>query len=229
MKALNKIFQIAAVVFGLGAVVMFFLPFADVFVKGGDSESYIAAEWAFGAGVKFFGKDFDLAISAKIMFVFFTTLFSALLSIFGLFFNKKGLRYTVAGVSLFTAIYTLVCMLGKITRFIDVRKVGPFTSVHYTWFAIIMVIAMFLFAAFAIAHLFADDYIVAKETGGKTIAQRVVHFFRDYKSEVKKIVWPGLNDVLKNTGIVLIMCAVVGVLIWLVDFGLGQLLELILK
>ena len=228
MKILNKISQIAAVVFGLGAIVMFFFPFADVYAKGG-SESYIAAEWAFGAGVKFLGAKTTLAISAKIMFAFFTTAFAVLLSIFGLFFNKKGLRYTVASVGLFSAIYTLVCMLGKITKFIDVRPIGPFTSVHYTLFAIIMVVAMFLFAAFAITNLFVDDYIVAKETGGKTIAQRVVHFFRDYKSEVKKIVWPGWNDVVKNTGIVLIMCAVVGVLIWLVDFGLGQLLEWILK
>ena len=34
MKALNKISQIAAVVFGLGALVMFFLPFVDVYSKG---------------------------------------------------------------------------------------------------------------------------------------------------------------------------------------------------
>ncbi|MBO5210909.1 MAG: preprotein translocase subunit SecE [Clostridia bacterium] len=88
---------------------------------------------------------------------------------------------------------------------------------------------MFAFAAFAITNLFVDDYIEAKANGGKTIAQRVVHFFRDYKSEVKKIVWPNYKEVLKNTGIVLVMCAVVGALIWLVDWGLGSLIELILN
>ncbi|MBQ3547509.1 MAG: preprotein translocase subunit SecE [Clostridia bacterium] len=88
---------------------------------------------------------------------------------------------------------------------------------------------MFVFAAFAIAHLFVDDYIEAKANGGKTIFQRVVLFFRDYKSEIKKIVWPNFKEVVRNTVIVLIMCAVVGVLIWLVDFGLGQLLNLILN
>ena len=225
MKALNKISQIAAVVFGLGAIVMFFLPFVDVFSKGELAGSYIAAQWAFGSKVEFLGESVKLAMSAKILFTFILTAFAAVLSIVGLFVNKKGIRYTVSAVSLFTAIYTLVCVLGKITRFVDV----PVSSVHYTWFAIIMVVAMFVFAAFAITNLFVDDYIEAKANGGKTIAQRVVHFFRDYKSEVKKIVWPGLNEVIRNTIIVLIMCAVVGVLIWLVDFCLGNLIGLILN
>ena len=57
---------------------------------------------------------------------------------------------------------------------------------------------------------------------------KVGKFFRDYKSEYKKIVWPNLKDVLKNTFIVLVMCLIIGALIWIVDFGLGQLLSLIL-
>ncbi len=230
MKAFNKISQIAAVVFGLGALVMFFLPFVDVFSKGELAGSYIAAQWAFGSKVEFLGESVKLAYSAKILFTFILTAFAAVLNGVGLFVNKKGIRYTVSGVSLFTAIYTLVCMtVLEATRFVDVRPIKPVSSVHYTWFAIIMVVAMFVFAAFAITNLFVDDYIEAKANGGKTILQRVVLFFRDYKSEVKKIVWPNFKDVLRNTIIVLIMCAVVGVLIWLVDFGLGQLLNWILN
>ncbi len=229
MKLLNKIFQIAAVVFGLGALVMFFLPFVDVFSKGELAGSYIAAQWAFGSKVEFLGQGINLAYSAKVLFTFILTAFAAVLNGVGLFVNKKGIRYTVSAVSLFTAIYTLVCMSGAVPKFVDIRPIAPISSVHYTWFAIIMVIAMFVFAAFAIAHLFVDDYIEAKATNGKTIAQRVVLFFRDYKSEVKKIVWPSFKDVVKNTGIVLIMCAVVGALIWLVDFGLGKLIEIILS
>lgn len=228
MKALNKISQIAAVVFGLGALVLFFFDFADVFGYG-FKESYVGAEWAFGGEVQFGEKTQSLAVSLKLLFVFITTALAALLSVFGLFMNKKGLRYAASGISLFTAVYTLVCMTClDITNFIDVRPVGPFHGVHYTIFAIILLVAMFLFAAFSIVHLFADDYIVAKATGGKTIVNRVIHFFRDYKSEVKKIVWPGWSEVVKNTGIVLVMCAVVGALIWLVDWGLGNLIKLIL-
>ncbi len=229
MKILNKFFQIAAVVFGLGALVLFFLPFVDVYSKGDLAGSYIAAQFAFASKVEFLGEGLKLAYSAKILFTFILTAFAAVLNAVGLFYKNKGIRYTVSGVSLFTAIYTLVCMtVFAPTGFVDIRPLNPVSSVHYTWFAIIMLIAMFVFAAFAIAHLFVDDYIEAKATGGKTILQRVVLFFRDYKSEVKKIVWPSFKDVVKNTVIVLIMCAVIGVLIWLVDFGLGKLIELIL-
>ncbi|MBR5473663.1 MAG: preprotein translocase subunit SecE [Clostridia bacterium] len=63
----------------------------------------------------------------------------------------------------------------------------------------------------------------------RTIMQRVIGFIKDYKSEVKKIVWPGIKDVAKNTAIVLVMCLIVGAFIWLLDLGLGKLIELILK
>ena len=56
---------------------------------------------------------------------------------------------------------------------------------------------------------------------------RVKKFWRDYKSEFKKIVWPGIRDVAKNTLIVLILSALVGVFIWLLDWGLGLLMQLI--
>ena len=53
-------------------------------------------------------------------------------------------------------------------------------------------------------------------------------FCKDLKGEIKKIVWPGWKDVAKNTFIVLAICLIIGAFIWVVDFGLAQLLELIL-
>ncbi|MBQ6714573.1 MAG: preprotein translocase subunit SecE [Clostridia bacterium] len=104
------------------------------------------------------------------------------------------------------------------------------TKVEYTSFVLFAAIALFVFTAFAVAYLLIDDYIEVLESKGskKTIFKRIVLFLRDYKSEAKKIVWPSLKDVLKNTLIVIIICVIVGVIIWGVDFGLGQLLELIL-
>ncbi len=227
MKALNKISQIAAIVFGLGSLILFFLPFIDVYSKGELGGSYILAQLAFGTKVEYFGEAIAMAKSSKLLFVFLLTAFAAVLNIFG--FKKKEIRYTVAGVSLFNAIFLLVAVLSQPLKFVDIRPLANVTGIYFTWFAIFAVVAAFLFAAFAIAYLFIDDYIEAKANNGKTILQRVVLFFRDYKSEVKKIVWPSFKDVVKNTLIVLIMCAVVGVLIWLVDFGLGKLIELILN
>ena len=82
----------------------------------------------------------------------------------------------------------------------------------------------------AVAYLLVDDYleVLASKGAKKTIIKRIALFFRDYKSEIKKIVWPNIKDVLKNTAIVLIMCLLVGIFIWLLDLGLGKLLELIL-
>ena len=98
-------------------------------------------------------------------------------------------------------------------------------------FFLFIVIALFLFAICSIAYLLIDDAIeVAASKGAKkTILQKIGLFFRDYKSEIKKIVWPGFKEVLKNTLIVLIMCLIVGVLIWALDFGLLKLLELLLS
>ena len=230
MKVLNKILQIATVVFGLGVLVMFFLPFVE-FATSSISESYTAAQFAFGAKVKYLDVTKDLALSAGVLCSLVVSVLASALSIVGLFKNSKGLRYAVSGISLFAAIFTLIAYLGEMAEFVKYGNLGVSADVEpkYTIFATIMVIAMFVFSAFSIGHLLVDDYIEAKATGKKTIFQRVVLFFRDYKSEINKIVWPSFQDVVKNTGIVLIMCAVVGALIWVVDGGLGKLIEMILE
>ena len=70
---------------------------------------------------------------------------------------------------------------------------------------------------------------VKKKSDKPSLWSKIASFARSIKSEVKKIVWPGIKEVVKNTIIVLIMCAVVGAFIWLVDFGLGSLLQELLK
>ena len=43
-------------------------------------------------------------------------------------------------------------------------------------------------------------------------------YFRELKSELKKVVWPTPQQVLKNTLIVAVCVVFVGVFIWLFDF-----------
>ena len=45
-------------------------------------------------------------------------------------------------------------------------------------------------------------------------------WFREMKSELKKIVWPTWAQVVKNTGIVIAMVLIVGVFIGIIDLGL---------
>lgn len=61
-----------------------------------------------------------------------------------------------------------------------------------------------------------------------SIAARIGKFFRDQKSEIKKIVWPSKKQVLNNTGIVLVAIAVFAVLIGGFDWALGALVQLLL-
>ncbi|MBR5922659.1 MAG: preprotein translocase subunit SecE [Clostridia bacterium] len=94
-------------------------------------------------------------------------------------------------------------------------------------FTAIALLALFVFGT---AYLLIDDYIAVKASKGakRTIFARIKAFFKDYKSEVKKIVWPGPREVVKNTIIVLLVCLVIGLFVWLLDMGLGRLLKWIL-
>ena len=51
----------------------------------------------------------------------------------------------------------------------------------------------------------------------------ICRYFRELKSELRKVVWPTLPQVLKNALIVAICVLVVGVFIWVFDYvaGLG--------
>ena len=45
----------------------------------------------------------------------------------------------------------------------------------------------------------------------------ICRYFRELRSELKKVVWPTPKQVAKNTLVVLACCLVVGVLIWVFD------------
>ena len=54
---------------------------------------------------------------------------------------------------------------------------------------------------------------------------KVKKFFKDYKSEFKKIVWPSKKQVINNTLIVIAAILVIGAFIW----GLDAILSLIVS
>ena len=49
----------------------------------------------------------------------------------------------------------------------------------------------------------------------------ICRYFRELRSELKKVVWPTPKQVLKNTLIVLACILVVGAFIWVFDFVAG--------
>ena len=227
MKTINKICQILAIVSGIGALVLFFLPFATITTKSGDA-TLVGAALAFGGKATLGEAVYSMANSSKILFCFLVTAIATVMS--GFSFKSKVVRYVTPIMSLVPAIFMLVVALSNPVSFVDARPLPDVINIEYSQFVLILAIALFVLAAFSTAYLFIDDYleVVASKGSKKTICKRIGLFLRDNKSEVKKIVWPSLRDVVKNTVIVLIMCLVVGILIWAVDFGLGQLLEYIL-
>ena len=50
-------------------------------------------------------------------------------------------------------------------------------------------------------------------------------YFRELRSELKKVVWPTPKQVLKNTLIVAACVVVIGVFIWLFDFASGAIIS----
>ncbi len=71
----------------------------------------------------------------------------------------------------------------------------------------------------------------AKNKAEKTpiIPEKVKKFFRDTKGEFKKVVWPSFPSVVRNTLVVLAVCAVTAAVIIVVDLGLGALIDLLLS
>ena len=223
MKVTNKISQIAAIVLAVAAVVLFFFPFVS-FNAGETAYELTGAQLAFGDKLE---GSLELHKSSHITFCALLTLATAAFAA-GTFAKSKKIKYVAPALALVDGVYMLVIYLNKFSRFVDTRPLKSISESTYTSTVLTVVILLLATCALGAAHLLIDDKLTVMGDKDKlTIPKRVVRFFRDYKSEVKKIVWPGMNEVVKNTVIVLIICAIVGLFIWAVDFGLGSLVEFI--
>ena len=61
----------------------------------------------------------------------------------------------------------------------------------------------------------------------------IARYFRELRSELKKVVWPTPKQVLKNTMIVLACVLIVGIFIWMLDYvatmGISALINAVKK
>ena len=71
--------------------------------------------------------------------------------------------------------------------------------------------------------------VVKKENWFKRTWSGIRRYFRELRSELKKVVWSTPKQVLKNTLIVILCVIFVGVFIWVFDFvariGIGALID----
>ncbi len=59
------------------------------------------------------------------------------------------------------------------------------------------------------------------------VQKGALKFFREVRSELKKVIWPSKTQLINNTVTVLLACLIIGIIIWIVDFGLGKLSKIV--
>ena len=47
--------------------------------------------------------------------------------------------------------------------------------------------------------------------------KRIIQFFKECYAELRKVVWPGRDDVISSVGVVIVSTAIVGAILGLVD------------
>ena len=68
----------------------------------------------------------------------------------------------------------------------------------------------------------ADEVKVSKF--GNTL-KNFIKFFKEVRSELKKVIWPSRTQLTNNTVTVIACCIIVGAIIWAADLGLTTLIE----
>ena len=71
-------------------------------------------------------------------------------------------------------------------------------------------------------------FVARAKAAVKNFGARVSKFFRDTKSELKKVVWPSKADVKTNTIVVLVTVAIAAVVMSALDAIFGGILGLII-
>ncbi len=140
--------------------------------------------------------------------------------------------FILAVASLLTV---LVSFLSSLNIFSDMSALGFsawvnrfFTPEFITGKKIVFFIAVVLFVVGVIC--FFVGRVRAKKNGemdAKT--DKSVKFLRDLKGEFKKVTWPTFPAVVRNTGVTLVLCIIFGLIICLIDLGLGALIDLVLS
>ena len=232
-KVLPTLFKALVCVFSVAVLTLFFFDF----VKVGADYSLTGFQSAFGSTQTVAGTDVTTYKSA---WYFFAFLLSALTLVFAATnFKVKGAKYASFGFSI--AAFVNMCVLyfaNPVTMYFDKRSTLASTNELAVPTSEISTQLPFMLAVIAAgvvmilatgSMLVSDDAEVMESNGTKiTIPHRIKRFFKDYKREIKNIVWPTRSTVLKNFVVVLVMCALVGAYICVLDLGLAALLDLVL-
>ena len=71
-------------------------------------------------------------------------------------------------------------------------------------------------------------FVARSKNAVKNFAANVAKFFRDTRSELKKVVWPSKEDTRKNTTVVLVVVLIAAAVLFVLDAIFGGILGLII-
>lgn len=235
MKIINYICRIFALILSLGAVVLFFFPFVTMQV-GSEAIDATGAQLAFGTTVTTANASYNLAHSVYMLLSIILAALSAITAGVSLGVKKSvGARVVSFLSALIGGIIMLVAALSSVAKFTDYRPVpldaAAVKALSYSPLVLIIAVMLFACAVIGIIGWLVNDYLEVLASKGQklTVWQRVKKFLREMVAEIKKIVWPNYKSVIRNSVIVLILCLLLGAFIWIADFILGYLVDLITK
>lgn len=225
MKIVSKFLRVLAAVLAVGTLVAFFFPFVTVTVSD-TSATLNGLQCVFGGDLsETFGAGMETFKGGYFFGAFVLVVLAAVSMVMGLVSKKKGWNGTALVTGVLASILLVVFICNAPGSYVDAGRIVGAT-LTYKLFMTLAVIGNLASVVVCTAGVLVHDAVVCKETGALTIPRKVMKFFREYKSELKKVVWPGPRSVIKNTLVVLGFCAVALVIIWLVDWGLGELFDL---
>ena len=68
---------------------------------------------------------------------------------------------------------------------------------------------------------------MSSQTNTDNSSKMKAHFV-GMKSELKKVIWPTKKELINYTTVVIVMCAVVALVVWIIDSGLNKILSAII-
>ena len=228
MKTFRTILKVLMIAAAFLSVVFFFFPFVKMTLTDGTVVMLAGSQMCFGGSHEIAGAAAVNAKSLYFTFTFILAAFALLLAGFG--FKKKPASIASSAFSLLTAIMFLTFLGGQVVDHVDPR-IPPLTAetLQYDIYFYIVLFSLIGAVLIGIVTIFINDLVEVSESDGakKPMLKRFMRWLLDYKSELKKIVWPTKQEVIKNTIIVLIMCLFIGGIVWALDFGLSNLLNLV--
>ncbi len=65
------------------------------------------------------------------------------------------------------------------------------------------------------------------KTKKASFGTRVKRFFKDTKAELKKVTWPTKEQLIHNTGVIIVFIIIITVILSLLDVGFAQLFKML--